>query len=81
MRRPGQRVEPLEAEQDKGDVVRHQVAGAVVSEFMVERQPPLAFGKTLIEIERNDDDWVEDAKGHRAPNAFGPDQPDAADPR
>ena len=44
MRGPGERVEPLEAEQDKGEEVGEKIAGAMVRELMLEDETPLTRG-------------------------------------
>ena len=35
---PGERVEPLEAEEDKGEKIGGEVARPMVGEFMIERE-------------------------------------------
>ena len=63
---PGERVEPLEAEEDKGKEVGDEVARTVVGELMVERQTALMVGVDAVEIGRHRDHPVEDAEGQRS---------------
>ena len=72
MRSPGKRVEPLEAEQDKGEEVSEKVAAAMMRKLMLEREAALAVGEFLVEIERQDDDPVEDPEGQGAANPLRP---------
>ena len=76
---PGERVEPLEAEQDKGEEVGDEVARTMVGKLMLERQPALMIGIEPVEIGRDRDHPVENSERHRAADFGRPDEADRAD--
>src|SRR6476661_5051273 len=64
--KPGERVEPLQAKKNEGDVADDEVARAMVRELVVERQAALMRVVAVVEINWQRDDPVEDSKSHRS---------------
>ena len=62
---PGNRVEPLQAEQSEGEQVCDEIARAVMGKLMLERELPLMLGEQELEIGRDRDHPVEDPERER----------------
>ena len=84
MGHPGERIEPLQAEQGEGEKVGDKVARTMMGKLMLERESPLMLRVERLEVGRHGDDAVEDPERQRTADFAGldePDRPDAPDLR
>jgi hypothetical protein len=77
-RQPGDRIEPVEAEDEEAEKVPPDVAAAVMDAFMIEREALLGGRIAAGEIGGHDDPAIEEAESDRSLHGRAFDQCDAA---